>query len=128
MSGNHESADRHAHEYEHTHEHSHSHSHVHTHEDGVTHTHEHEHTHSHGHTHDDHVHSHDHSVTAGQNRDRKILEYMIGHNAEHAMEMRELAGRLRQEGRTEAAGLIEEAAAGFEAANTGLQKAAGLLT
>ena len=39
----------------------------------------------------------------------KILQYMIGHNAEHAREMRELAGRLRETGKSEAAELIDTA-------------------
>lgn len=53
---------------------------------------------------------------------------MIGHNAEHAQEMRELAGRLRDSGKTEAADLIEKAVSGFETANAELEKAADLLS
>ena len=81
-----------------------------------------EHHHDHGH---DHHHTHDHSHTseAGVSRDKKILEYMIGHNAKHAQEMRELAQKLQDTGNTAAAALIKTAAAGFEAANGGLQQA-----
>lgn len=89
---------------------------------------DHHHDHDHGHTHDHdhghhHTHEHSHSSQAGVSRDRRILEYMIGHNAEHAQEMRELAGRLEETGQKEAAVLILTAAAGFEEANGSLQKA-----
>lgn len=86
-----------------------------------------QHEHRHEHDHDDHGHHHHHhahgEAAPGKNRDQKILIYMIDHNAEHAREMRELAERLRQAGNEEAAGLIDGAADGFEAANKGLQKA-----
>lgn len=132
MNAEYSHAEHHDHHHEHDHEHDH-HGHEHHHHDhshGHTHDHDHSHTHdhSHGHTND---HSHDHSPgeTSGksQNRDLKILQYMIGHNAEHALEMRELAARLREAGKAEAADLIETAAAGFDTANADLEKAADLL-
>lgn len=83
------------------------------------HHHDHEHhAHEHGHHHD-----HSHIAETGVNRDRKILEYMIGHNAEHAQEMRDLAKRLQEKGKEEAPALILKAAEGFEAANGELQRA-----
>ena len=96
---------------------------------------EHEHHHHHDHDHEQghhHHHSHEHNgdeqAGSGKNRDLKILQYMIGHNAEHAQELRELAGRLRDSGKTEAADLIEKAVSGFETANAELKKAADLLS
>ena len=96
---------------------------------------EHEHHHHHDHDHEQghhHHHSHEHNgdeqKKKKKNRDLKILQYMIGHNAEHAQEMRELAGRLRDSGKTEAAYLIEKAVSGFETANAELEKATDLLS
>ena len=114
----------HEHDHEH-HHHGHEHHH-HDHSHGHTHDHDHSHTHDHSHSHT-HDHSHGESGGKSQNRDLKILQYMIGHNAEHAREMRELAGRLRETGKSEAAELIDTAATGFETANAELEKAAGLL-
>lgn len=78
----------------------------------------------------DYFHEHACDAHAGseKNRDLKILQYMIEHNAEHAKEMCELSDRLRNAGKIQAAELVEKAAAGFETANTELQKASDLLT
>ena len=85
---------------------------------------------SHDHTHG-HTHHHDHhspGETSAEDRDLKILQYMIAHNAEHAREMRELADRLRGTGKAEAADLIINGAEGFETANAELEKAAELMS
>ena len=94
---------------------------------------EHHHHHENDHWHSDqHDHFHEHVCDAHtgreKNRDLKILQYMIEHNAEHAKEMRELSDRLRNAGKIQAAELVGKAAAGFEAANTELEKASDLLT
>lgn len=89
---------------------------------GHHHDHEHGHTNDHDHEHH-HTHDHSHISETGASRDRKILEYMIGHNAEHAQEMRDLAQKLQEAGNKEAAALIRTAAAGFDAANGGLKYA-----
>lgn len=79
----------------------------------------------------EHEHHHDHfhaaSREAGEemSRDRRILLYMIDHNAEHAQELQELAGRLKEDGQAEAAAMILEAVSGFNAANETLKHASG---
>lgn len=115
------------------HEHSHSHEHSH---DGVTHTHEHSHSHhhegeEHSHSHDqlhDHGHSHDHdhgcshscSSCAGcdpMQETLALMQYMVNHNAAHARELADLAGKLEQLGNEAAARQVLTAVSEFEKGN-----------
>ena len=123
---------------EHEHEHTHTHSHEHTH-DGVAHCHEHTHTHSHphehehGHTHDHehthgHSHSHEHTHTHGEGGDIPaetvaLLNYMAGHNADHAAELAKMGEQLRGLGQTAAADKIAEGVKKFDEANAKLAEA-----
>ena len=100
------------------HEHSHSHEHSH---DGMTHTHEHSHTHDHGHAHD-----HDHGCTHSCNscggcdpmqETLALMQYMVNHNAAHARELAELAGKLEQLGNEAAARQVLTAVSEFEKGN-----------
>ena len=115
------------------HEHSHSHEHSH---DGVTHSHEH--SHSHHHEGEDHVHSHDqlhghdhdhnhshgcdHSCSGCAGCDPMtetlaLMQYMVNHNAAHARELAELAGKLEQLGNEAAARQVLTAVSEFEKGN-----------
>lgn len=107
------------------HEHTHEHTHAHTHEDGTTHTHPHEHAHTHAHTHDhehEHAHIHEdgvaHTHSHGCDHDCQgcgtpcehtpmeeltaLMKYMVGHNAAHAKELADLAGKLDEAGNHDA--------------------------
>ena len=79
----------HVHEHSHEHEHTHAHEHEHLHAPGEPHTHEHDHTHS-------HEHHHDASVTPREEL-LAMLKYMVGHNAAHVRETKELAEQVRHE-------------------------------
>lgn len=113
------------------HEHSHSHEHSH---DGVTHSHEH--SHSHHHEGEDHIHSHDqlhdhnhdhshgcdHSCSGCAGCDPMtetlaLMQYMVNHNAAHARELAELAGKLEQLGNEAAARQVLTAVSEFEKGN-----------
>jgi len=127
----------HTHEDGHAHEHTHIHAHEHTHEDGTVHTHAHEHTHSHPHTHEgDHAHTHGHAhpqacpgaANCGSNcegcpSDPKaellaLMQYMVNHNAAHANELAQLAGRLKDEmGDAMAYEQVMQAVSDFEKGN-----------
>ncbi len=118
------------HEEEHTHTHSHEHSHG-----GVTHTHEHSHSHTHEggdhtHTHDlhDHNQEHDHSHGCDQQCDGchscdpmqetlALMQYMINHNAAHARELAQLAGKVDELGNHAASEQILAAVSEFEKGN-----------
>jgi len=122
----------HAHGETHDHEHVHAHSHEHTHADGTTHTHEHEHVHAHPHEHP-HEHEHPHANgcpgAANCNSDCKscdvdpraeivaLMQYMVNHNAAHANELAQLAGRLREMGDTTAFEQVMQAVSDFEKGN-----------
>ena len=124
------------HEYEHQHTHSHEHTH-----DGVTHTHEHSHTHSHEHGHDGaHEHSHEalhaagvpHEHVHGDGADMRenvaLLDFMLHHNIHHAEELEELAGKLREIGKPEAAERISAAVTLFGQGNDELSEALMLIS
>ena len=107
---------------EHNHQHTHAHSHEHTH-DGHTHTHEHHHEHSHSH---EHPHSHDHLHERGHEHHHShtpmdelvaLMKYMVGHNAAHAKELAELAGKLDEAGSHAAYHKVMDAVAYFEKGN-----------
>lgn len=106
------------HEHPHTHEHTHEHTH-----DGVTHTHAH--THEHTHTHD-HPHDHDHLHDAQAEHDHPhtpkdellaLMKYMVGHNAAHAKELADLAGKLDEAGNHDAYEQVMAAVSDFEKGN-----------
>ncbi|MDR2360833.1 MAG: hypothetical protein LBD85_06100 [Oscillospiraceae bacterium] len=93
--------------------------------EGHHHEHGHEHHHhEHGHEHHLHEHGHEHHHEHKHNHDNAEIEALLGyaieHNAHHAEELRELAGRF------EAAGLID-AAQDIEMAVDGIQSAVDLL-
>jgi len=122
---------------DHSHEHPHAHSHEHTH-DGVAHTHE----HSHGHHHDGHGHAHshdelhamgiphehDHGADPAIKETRALLDFMLHHNIHHAEELEELAGKLREIGRAEAAERIAAAVTLFNQGNAELNEALMLVS
>ena len=122
------------------HEHTHEHTHAHTHEDGTTHTHPHEHAHTHAHTHD-HEHEHAqihedgvaHTHSHGCDHDCQgcgtpcehtpmeeltaLMKYMVGHNAAHAKELADLAGKLDEAGNHDAYEQVMAAVSDFEKGN-----------
>ena len=116
----------HAHGIAHTHEHDHDHDHVHPHD----HAHGHDHGHAHGPGHD---HDHDHAPCAGQqscghdcagcaSADPRaeliaLMKYMVGHNAAHANELAQLAGRLQEMGESVAYDQVMQAVSDFEKGN-----------
>ena len=123
---------------DHTHSHEHTHTHEHTH-DGVAHTHEHCHSHEHGHQHPhehDQLHgeghTHDHSHECGSDCSSccgnchtptpmeelmALMQYMANHNAAHAKELAELAGRLEEAGNHAAFEQVMAAVSDFEKGN-----------
>jgi hypothetical protein len=120
----------HGHEHEHTHTHSYEHSHPHTHEHG----HEEEHTHSHeaagGCDRDcdgcgGHPHEHEHEVPSGDKM-TALLDYMLKHNEHHAAELDQVAEKLRQEGKEQAAEQIKKAVDEFQKGNMYLSLALAL--
>lgn len=127
---------------EHIHEHPHTHTHEHTH-DGVTHTHEHVHEHSHEHSHDGshtHTHSHEelhalgiehtheHGGDPAIKENLALLDFMLHHNMHHAEELEELAGKLREIGKPEAAERISSAVTLFSQGNAELSEALMLIS
>ena len=120
----------HDHAHEHAHEHTHTHDHVHTHADGTTHAHPHEHAHSHPHTHEgDHGHPHGCPGAANCASDCKscdmdpraeivaLMQYMVNHNAAHANELAQLAGRLKEMGDPTGYEQVMQAVSDFEKGN-----------
>jgi hypothetical protein len=94
----------------------------HTHDDGNSHEHEHEHGHIHNHEHE-HEHTHIHV----KDEDTAVLKYMFDHNCHHTGELRELAGKLMDSGKPEAAELIKKAVNHFGQGNAELEKALNAL-
>ena len=96
------------------------HTHEHTHADGQTHSHEHTHPH-------DHEHSHcEQGSCAGcagcGDVDPKteliaLMKYMVGHNAAHANELAQLAGKLQDMGESVAYEQVMQAVSDFEKGN-----------
>ena len=126
----HDGEHAHAHGGEHAHEHTHTHEHEHTHADGTTHSHPHEHVHSHEHDHDgEHAHTHGCPGAANCSSDCKscdvdpkaelmaLMQYMVNHNAAHANELAQLAGRLREMGDSTAYEQVMQAVSDFEKGN-----------
>ena len=85
------------------------HTHCHTHEDGHVHEHHHD-------------HEHDCAACGGCNADPKaelkaLMKYMVGHNASHANELAQLAGKLKDLGENTAYEQIMLAVSDFEKGN-----------
>ena len=107
------------HHHEHHHHHDHDHDHCHHHHD-----HEHEHHH-----HDHEHHHHDHGCSgscqgcASQCEHTPLeelmalMKYMVGHNAAHAKELADLAGKLQQLGGGYAYEQVMAAVSDFEKGN-----------
>ena len=116
------------------HEYMHAHGIPHSHDgEGHEHHHDHEHPHEHGHHHD-HAHPHDHghphcdrSTCGGEcagcaDVDPKteliaLMKYMVGHNAAHANELAQLAGKLKDMGEGVAYEQVMQAVSDFEKGN-----------
>ncbi len=119
----------HSHDHAHTHEHSHD-GHVHTHEHTHVHTHDHEHPHTHDHLHEEgHEHTHDHGCSGScagcasqcehtpMEELMALMKYMVGHNAAHAKELADLAGKLNEMGNHMAYEQVMAAVSDFEKGN-----------
>lgn len=116
----------HDHEYMHAHGIAHDHDHEHEH-------HHHDHDHSHPHHHHDHDHHHHHDHCEGHegcggncagcgSADPKaeliaLMKYMVGHNAAHANELAQLAGKLKDMGENMAYDQVMMAVSDFEKGN-----------
>ena len=72
------------------------------------------HSHSHGHAHGEN--------TDGTAKDLAILKYMLDHNRQHALELKDMGARLAQSGNA-AAVLIDEAIEAYDNANEKLAEA-----
>jgi len=100
----------HAHGIEHTHDHDHDHGHHH---------------HDHEHCHHDHDHCHEgcgHDCAGCASADPKaelvaLMKYMVGHNAAHANELAQLAGKLKDMGENMAYDQVMLAVSDFEKGN-----------
>ena len=105
----------HAHGIEHSHDHDHHHDHDHDH-------HHHDHDHGHDHHHD---HCHEgcgHDCASCASADPKaeliaLMKYMVGHNAAHANELAQLAGKLKDMGENVAYDQVMLAVSDFEKGN-----------
>ena len=75
----------------------------------MTHSHDHDHDHGHDHTHHPHEHAQGQGM-AFEEKLVKILDHWIKHNRDHADTYKDWAGRAREAGMPEVAGLLEEAA------------------
>ncbi len=119
----------HDHDHAHTHEHSHD-GQVHTHEHTHVHTHDHEHPHTHDHLHEEgHEHTHDHGCSGScagcasqcehtpMEELMALMKYMVGHNAAHAKELADLAGKLNEMGNHMAYEQVMAAVSDFEKGN-----------
>lgn len=126
----------HVHEHTHDHPHEHFHTHEHSHGEG---NHSHGHAHVHSHDHDGHGHIHDklhsqqqehkhsHDLSDEEKETFALLRFMLSHNRHHADELGELAGKLVNIGRKEAAGKLSEAISCFEKGNLCLEETIGLI-
>ena len=122
----------HTHSHTHTIEHTHEHVHMEGHEEEHEHTHEHGHEHGHAHDHaEGHCHSEGCKSCAGcSDADAETLAlvtYMLDHNRHHAMELADMAKKLREQGKDAAAEQIDRAVSDFENGNLRLSVALSLL-
>ncbi len=98
--------------HEHPHQHEHSHSHNHEHDSAHTHDHSHDAAHAHTHSHaslhaEGAAHTHEHN--AGSDENTALLKYMLEHNNHHAEELVDLASRLSESGKNDAAMHLRQA-------------------
>ena len=108
------------HDHEHHHHHHHDHDHCHDHDH-----HHHDHcNHDHEHCHHDHDHCDHGCGGCGGNCQHTpmeelvaLMKYMVGHNASHAKELADLAGRLEQAGSHTAYEQVMAAVSDFEKGN-----------
>ena len=116
----------------HTHPHTHTveHSHEHVHREGEEENHEHQHGEGHGHTHD-HCHSEGCEGCGGcadaEAETIALVTYMADHNKHHALELMDLAKKLKEQGKAEAAEQLDKAVSEFESGNVRLNVALSLL-
>ena len=105
------------HEYMHAHgiEHSHDHNHDHNHDHGHEHHHDHDHEHAHGHCGEGC--GHDCAGCDPRAELIALMKYMVGHNAAHANELAQLAGKLREMGEATAYDQVMQAVSDFEKGN-----------
>ncbi len=84
----------------------------------------------------EHGHAHGHSHCAGcggcqdgkpANEQEALLAYMLDHNKHHAAELLEMAGKIREAGKEEAAVQIEKAVENFDKGNLYLSVALSLV-
>ena len=106
------------HEYMHAHGIEHSHDHTHPHD----HDHHHDHHHDHDHTHDHCPEDCGHDCAGCASADPRaeliaLMKYMVGHNAAHANELAQLAGKLRDMGENVAYDQVMLAVSDFEKGN-----------
>ena len=127
----------HAHEHTHTSEHSHLHTHTgehsHTHpglDPKTVHAHEHTHlvVHDHDHAHEgDHTHPHDSDTGTDAEEAAAEISAALGQMGHEVAELTAWIERLRQLGRLDAAGALEQALSDYTAANVVLAKCLKLL-
>ena len=126
----------HSHEHEHPHTHTYEHTHPHSHEHG----HEDEHDHSHagqeesgcagcatgcgGHSHGQ---EHSHAAPGQPDQMTAVLDYMLKHNEHHAAELDQMAAKLREAGKENAAEQIKKAVDEFQKGNLYLSLALSIV-
>ena len=102
----------------HTHEHDHHLTHEEMHAMGIPHDHAHDHEHDHGH---DCAHACDSCASKCEHTPMEeltaLMQYMVGHNASHANELAQLAGKLKELGENAAYEQIMLAVSDFEKGN-----------
>ncbi len=101
------------------------HTHTHTYEHSHPHSHDHEHAHGEPHTHDHgHPHTHSHEAESGApSQTVALLRYMLEHNRSHAAKVSALIPKLVDEGKADAAMMIETGVKSYKDGNDWLAAA-----